>query len=123
VYGDDLEDIIATLIEANYLNEQRYAISYTRGKFNSRRWGRNKIKMGLMQKRISSYCIKKGLEAIEEEEYLKALETVIEKSLTKNDHLENIIKKDKAVKYASSRGYEANLIFEIIRRLELEEKL
>ncbi len=118
IYGDDLEEIITELIKEDFLNEERFARSFTRGRQRMKKWGRNKIKQHLAQKYISSYCIKKGMEEIDEEEYLENLRSIITKQLSKHEQLGELLAKDKAIKYASSRGYEANLIFSIIKEIE-----
>lgn len=118
IYGEDLEEVITELIKDDYLNEERYARSYARGKFRLKKWGRIKIKQNLFQKRISSYCIKKGIEEIEEEAYLETLRQVIRSAILKYDSYDDLIQKDKTIKYATSRGYEANLIFKIIKEME-----
>lgn len=79
VYGDDLEEIIATLIGENFLNEERYAKAYVSGKFNINHWGRKKIIQGLKAKQVSDYCIRKGLETIREEDYLRVMAGLLEK--------------------------------------------
>lgn len=61
IYGDQLEAIIAELIGENFLNELRFAKAYVSGKFKINQWGRNKIKMGLKQKNISTYNINKAM--------------------------------------------------------------
>lgn len=123
IYGDELEELIADLIAENYLNEERYAQSFSRGKFRIKKWGRNKIKQHLQMKKVSSYCIKKGMEEIDEEEYMISLRQIIELNLVKNSELPVLIKKDKAIKYAAGRGYEAVLIFEIIKDLEINSDI
>lgn len=121
IYGDDLEEIIAELISEDYLDEERYARSYTRGKFRMKKWGRNKIRYQLYGKKISDYCIKKGLEEIDEQEYVDTVKLILENQLQKHEAKGAIIAKDKAIKYATSRGYESNLIFNVIRELEIKK--
>jgi len=115
VYGDDLEDVMTELIKDNYLNEERFAMSYCRGKFRIKKWGRNKILQGLKLKRISDYCIRKGMKEIDEEEYIQTLEMILDKNIEKNKKLGLMIAKDKSLKYAISRGFEINLILEILK--------
>ncbi len=79
VRGYDVEDVMASLIEENFLNEERYARSFVRGKFRMKQWGRRKIQQELKMKNISAYCLKKGFEEIEEEEYWQTLMGVLEK--------------------------------------------
>lgn len=73
VWKRDHDEIIATLIEENYLNEERFAIAYAGGKFRIKGWGRIKIKYELKQKQVSEYCIKKALKQIDESDYIAKL--------------------------------------------------
>ena len=70
---DEIEELITILIQENYLNEERYARAYTGGKFRVKEWGRQKIIQGLKKQYVSAYCIKKGLEEIDEVQYQKNL--------------------------------------------------
>ncbi len=79
IYGDELEEVIAELITDNFLNEERFARSYARGKFNIKKWGRIRIKQELKRRHITAYCLRKAMEEIEEEDYLKTLEGLIRK--------------------------------------------
>ena len=49
----NVEDIIARLIEEDYLNEERFALAFARGKFRMKRWGKEKIFFALKQKHFS----------------------------------------------------------------------
>ena len=60
---NEVDEIISTLIEENYLNEERFAIQFAGGHFRIKNWGRVKIKYELKQKQVSDYCIKKGFVA------------------------------------------------------------
>ena len=73
VWKKEHDEIIAALIEENYLNEERFAIAYAGGKFRINSWGRVKIKYALKQKQVSEYCIKKAMKQISEEDYMKLL--------------------------------------------------
>ena len=117
VYGDELENIMTDLIRDDFLNEERYAKSYCRGKFRMKKWGKNKILQGLKLKRISAYCIKKGMTEIEDDEYIGTLLSILEKNIEKHKSLGLMLAKDRAYKYAMSRGYEANLILENLKNL------
>lgn len=122
VYGDDLEEIITSLIKDDFLNEERYARSYTRGKFRIKKWGRNKIKQQLAARYISAYCVKKGMSEIDEEEYMDTLREIIKKQLLKNTELGELLSKDKSIKYAYNKGYESSLIFKVIKEIENGEQ-
>ena len=115
VYGDDLEEIMVYLIEQNYLNEERFAITYAGGKFRLKRWGRNKIRFELEHREISEYCIQKALNEIDEEEYETALTKLIEDQLNKDPKLDLLLAKDKTLKYCTGRGYEIDTVLRILR--------
>ena len=80
-----VENVIAELIASNFINEERFAKAYARGKFRIKKWGRVKISIELKRRKISAYCIKKGLAEIEEEEYIKTLQKVAEVKIKAND--------------------------------------
>jgi regulatory protein len=79
----EIDEIIVALIEEDFLNEERFAITYARGKFRMKSWGKQKIKYALKMKGISEYCIKKGLAQIPEEEYLCTLKHLFQKNTEK----------------------------------------
>lgn len=117
VFGDDLENIITDLINDDFLNEERFARSFARGKFRIKKWGRNKIRQALKIKNISDYCIKKGLSEIEEAEYFEVLGQILQKQMIKYDHLSKFLSSDKAIKYAHSRGYETPIIYKVLKNM------
>ncbi len=115
VYGDTLEEIISDLITEGFLNEERFARSYTRGKFRMKGWGRVKIRSELKYRLISDYCIRKAMTEIDEEEYYETLQRL----LTKKDNLlreKNPYKRRKKLTdHANRRGYEYELIAEVLK--------
>ncbi len=116
VYGMDLENVITELITDNYLNEERFAQSYARGKFRMKKWGKGKILRQLKMKRISDYCIKKAMLEIDEEEYLQTLEDLILKKMGTDDDWD-YEKFQKAGKYVLQKGYESHLVWNIISKM------
>lgn len=115
VYGDTLEEIIAELIADNYLNEERFARAYARGKFRTKAWGRNRIKQELKMRRVSEYCIRKGLEEIEEDDYLATLQKVIHKKLEELRGEDQFTAQQKTAQYAMRKGYESELIWSVLK--------
>ncbi len=122
VYGDTLEEVIADLIKDDFLNEERFARSYARGKFRMKKWGRYKIKTNLKMKKISAYCIKKAMTEIDEFEYEEVLEALILKKMgPKEDWDYNLFQK--TGKYALSRGYESELVWRSISQLRKKSEI
>ncbi len=109
VWRSDQEEILSKLIETDYLNEERFARVFAGGKFRVNKWGRNRIRYALKQKKVSDYCIRKGLEEIDEADYLKVLARLAAdkyKSLSDSDAL----RRKKTQEYLMGRGFEFELI-------------
>ncbi|QES90379.1 regulatory protein RecX [Rhizosphaericola mali] len=117
IYSDDIDQIIATLIEENYLNEERFATSYVRGKFKMKHWGKIKITQGLKVKRISSYNIKIGLLEIEEDEYLDVAYKLTEGKWLQLKDEQYINRQAKVIRYMLQKGFELHLITDCIKRI------
>ena len=106
LYKMQVEVVLAQLIEDNYLNEERFANTFARGKFRIKKWGRIKIKFELQQKRVSPYNINKALDEIDETAYQETLQKLADKKwlLIKSDQL--ITRKSKTLQYLLQKGYE-----------------
>ena len=115
-YYEQADRIIVDLIEQNFLNEERYARALCRGKFLHNKWGKNKILQTLKQNRISDYCIRKGMEEIDEHSYKTTLKDLLEKELHKHRSLNSYTQKHKAAKAMATKGYELDLIWDILGR-------
>ncbi|WP_303812032.1 regulatory protein RecX [Apibacter mensalis] len=112
---DERGEILIWLIQNNFLNEERFSKSYARGKFYQKKWGKNKIKQGLKQKRIPTNLIDKGIEEINEDDYKSTLMELTEKKWNIIRESEVYLKKKKIYNYLLQKGYEYNLINEILK--------
>ena len=118
LYKMDVEMLLSQMIEENYLNEERFAIAFVGGRFRIKKWGRVKIRYELKQKRISDYCIKKGLASITEEDYIKTLQKLFTEKKTSLKSEKNIfIKKQKIQSFLMQRGFEPQLISGLIQQM------
>ena len=112
--------ILEILIQEKYVDEERYAQSFCRGKFIIKKWGKVKITNELKKKKISDICIKKGLEEIEHSEYDLLLENLLTK---KNDTLRDknhFTRISKLARFLIQRGFERNLVWDKIRELRIK---
>jgi len=123
MHKQQVEELISQLIEENYLNEERFAIEFVGGKFRMKQWGRVKIKYELKQKKVSEYCIKKALKQIDEDDYLKSLNTLAKKKWNsiKGDGVNHFVKMSKTTTYLMQKGFETDLIQAAIALLRKEE--
>jgi len=111
----DTEQIISELIEQNFLNEERFALAYTLGKFRIKGWGRNKIRQGLKLKRVPDKMITKTLMAIDPNDYLVKLKSLIEKKNATIKESDPYKLKFLLSRYAASKGYEHDLIADMLK--------
>ena len=119
LYPNAIENVIVQLIAGNFLNEERFANAYARGKFNQKGWGKNKIKQGLKFKKVSDVLIRKALNNINGDDYLQVLQQILQKKarlLTEKDPYK---RKYKLHQYALSRGYENDLISDVLKNSDL----
>ena len=119
LWTDAVENIISQLITGNYLNEERFAKAYTQGKFKQKAWGRIKIKQGLKLKKVPDVLIKKALQTIDGDDYLKALQKVIAKKTPLVKEKNEFKRRYKLQQYAMSRGFEADLIADVLKNSDL----
>jgi regulatory protein len=116
LHSNEVENIIADLISTNFLNEERFAKAFAGGKFRIKKWGKVKIKIELKKRKISDYCIRKGLAEIDDKDYINTLKDVITKKLKENTKGKIQVRNYKAAQYAQSRGFEGDLIWDIIKQ-------
>ncbi|MCF8275842.1 MAG: RecX family transcriptional regulator [Flavobacteriales bacterium] len=108
------EEITLSLMKENFLNEERFARTYARGKFNIKKWGKVKITEGLKNHQVSKKCIQLALTEIDEDAYLNVLrETMDEKRASLKE--KNPWKRRSAIyRFATQRGFEGTLINEFL---------
>ena len=104
---------IALLKSENYLDEVRFARLFAGGKFRMLKWGRIKIETELRKRKISAQAIRAGIAEIDEDAYLKTLQLLIRRKLTELKDEEPAIARQKAARFAISKGFETELAFRI----------
>ena len=114
------EAILLHLLEQDFLNEERFARSFARGKFRIKKWGRSRIERALKSKDISSYNIATGLSEIEEEEYQRTLFELAERKFeaTTEDHV--LKKRKKVADHLLRKGFESDRVYAVLLELEKE---
>ena len=108
------DEIVSTLIEENYLNEERFAIAFVGGKFRVKQWGRVKIKHELKQKQVSEYNIRKAMKEIDEQDYYNTLPKLYEEKWNSLKGEKNrFIKLSKTRNYLLQKGFESDAVKEV----------
>ncbi|MEY3539188.1 MAG: hypothetical protein RL188_605 [Bacteroidota bacterium] len=117
---DEVEEIMSDLIAENFLNEERFATQFAGGHFRIKGWGKVKIQHALQQKRVSSYNIKIGLKAIDEDAYLKTLEALAAKKWNSLKGERGLSRMAKTQAFLHQRGFEPLLYQPIVQSLYKE---
>jgi len=107
-----IDQIVTHLIQENYLNEERFARAFARGKFRIKKWGRNRLVSELKQRGITKYNIKAALSEIENADYLETFDALAEKRISEIKEAHPQKKKKKLVDYLLYRGWESSLVYE-----------
>lgn len=112
-----IDHIVTDLIVHNYLNEERFAKSFARGRFKIKKWGRIRIVNELKSRDISKYNIQSALKEIEEEDYLSTMDSLAKKRLASLKDTNIQMRRKKLADYLLYRGWESHLVYE--KTLEL----
>jgi regulatory protein len=114
----DAEKILVNLIKENFINEKRYSEAFVKDKFRYNKWGKVKIRANLRMKKIPSDVINSALNSIDNELYKKTLEellTIHRRSVKVKNQYDL---KGKLLRYGLSKGFESELLYDILSGLE-----
>lgn len=111
------EQLLIYLIENNFINEERFAQSFVRGKHNYKFWGKNRIINELKFRNISSKIIEIALKEIPEATYLENFHALAEKNWENSTERKGQKKNKKFVDFLLRKGFEMSLIYEKLNEL------
>ncbi len=107
------EEVVEHMVTEGFINEERFAMAYARGKHRIKLWGKYKIRYALQAKGVSDVIIQKALEDIDIEEYKSNLLRLAERYMCKVDTTD-AIGRQKLMQHLKNKGYEIELILEAI---------
>ncbi len=111
------ELILLSLMKDNFLNEERFAKSFARGKFRIKNWGKQRIVRELKFKDISAYNIKTALKEIDEEEYIETIYRITENRNAVISESDIYKRKNKLIGFLMRKGFENELIFKVVNEV------
>ena len=113
----DQDEIIQTLIEEKFINEERYTNFYVRDKFRFNKWGRIKITHHLKQKQISEHIISDAISQLNEIEYTRNLNDILRNKIKTIQEEDPYQLRAKLYRFAQGRGFESPLSLRLIDKL------
>ena len=111
------ELILLHLMENDFLNEERYAKSFARGKFNIKSWGKRRIAIELTSKNISKYNIDAALREIDDDEYHNKIKFIAVKKYELLSEPNSFKKKQKLINFLLRKGYENYLVYDVVKEI------
>ena len=112
------DKILEYLLENRFVNDERFAKSFVRGKINQSGWGVNKIRFYLVQKGIPKEIIEEALGQTDEEVYRQRLVDILKTKSKTVKADSDFEKKRKLAAYAMQKGFEAALVWEVLKDLD-----
>lgn len=115
--NDEAGELMVFLIHEGFLNEERFARAFARGKFKMKHWGRIRIKNNLEARGISKNCIKIGLTEIDPDDYLKTLNNLLATKAADTRDTNIFVRRNKVASFAIRKGFEPDLVWAAVRDL------
>lgn len=109
-----VELLLTECIQDNFLNEERFAMAFVRGKFNIKGWGRKRLERELKAHQVSDYCIRKALQQIDEEQYVDTLEELARKKWDSVREPNRFKRGKKVVDFLLRRGFESDAVWSMV---------
>ncbi len=111
--------ILDYLIDNRFVNDERFAKSFVRGKVNQSGWGLNKIRFHLIQKGIAKEIIDEALRQTDEEVYRQRLIDILKTKSKTLKAANDYEKKRKLAAYAMQKGFEGSLVWEVLKDISI----
>jgi regulatory protein len=118
LFKKTVEEILALLIEEDYLNEERFAKCYVSGKFKMNHWGRIKITQGLKQRQVSPYNIRSAMKHIDEESYRQTLNKLAQQKWDRLKGEQYLRRQAKTTDYLLQKGFESSLVYAAVKTFQ-----
>lgn len=116
--NDEIDVVVVHLIEQNFLNEERFACSFARGKHRIKQWGKTRISHELQLRQINKTLVTLALKTLDPEEYYTTFHKLAEHHWDTIRETNLLKKRKKFCDFLLRKGFESNWIYEKVRELE-----
>ncbi len=110
------EFVLQILKEEGFVDDSRFAHAYAQGKYKNNQWGRTKIFLELNRRGIPSKLNQQAIDSIDEQDYLKVLQNLIEKKVQTLRSKDSANLKEKAAYYCTGKGFEPDIVWRLINK-------
>jgi regulatory protein len=119
VQGNKINSIMKKLKEEHFIDDERFARVFVRGKFNTNKWGRVKIRYELKGRGIPENMISEAIQEIGEEDYRKTIRELILKKKSEIKAGKNFNIREKIITFVTGKGFEFDLTIEVLKELKI----
>ena len=109
--NSETNEILVDLVKDNFINEERFAYAFARGKLKIKKWGNRKIAIALKNKGITESLVQKVLKDIDPAQYIVELRFSIDKKARLLKEKDSWKKSGKLKQYLIGKGFEPELVF------------
>ncbi len=114
ISGEEQEKIITSLKKDKFVDDHRFAEFFVRDKQNINKWGKEKIRFALKNKRLDEDLINEALTNLPSENFENAIRELLSKKARELDKYDSYEKKNRLIRFAAQRGFDFDLIFRVI---------
>ena len=120
VPAQQAREVVQRLVDERFVDEERFARAFTNDSVRFSHHGRIKIAYGLRQKGVSAEVIAEAIAQIDDEEYARVLESLLEARARTLNAASRVDAMNKLLRYAAQRGFEQSLVYPVAQRLAAE---
>ena len=111
--------ILQKLREEKFVDDERFARLFVRGKFRSNKWGRVKIQYELRSRNIPDNLIDQAIGDICEEDYLNTIKELILKKKSEIKTGKSLNIREKIITFVTGKGFEFDPVFRVLKELKI----
>ena len=117
-----IKQALDTLIELNYVNDQRFALEWGRYKINKQKLGKSRLYVELLNKGIDKEILESTMAILYEDTSEAELATqCARKKLNSLKGVEEEKKKRRLIQYLKRRGFSADIIYQSLKNVSETE--
>ena len=116
---EERDKILDYLLDNRFVNDERFVECFVRSKINQNGWGINKIRYHLIQKGIEKKLIEEALNQTQDDAYRQHLIDILKTKAKTVKASSDFEKKRKLAAYAMQKGFEGNLVWEVLKELTI----
>ena len=112
--------LVSELRKEGFVDEQRFANAFCNDKFEFNSWGKLKIRASIFSHKLASEVVQRALDRIDPVRYENRLKDLAVNKWNSLKNEELMKRKQKTVTYMANKGFESDLIWNVIVGLEKE---